>query len=559
MRLIGSRVGWGIAVLIALASPDLARAETARGTITELNAQRRTFKLKVDTTHLLTCTLKPEAEISLLERRLKLVDVHVGDRAEITFERLGETTLVSKLVVQPRAVARDGPTAAPAAPMEPRPLASTTRAMIMAPTRSATASLPTRALPMPLDSPSGGASKGLVEDAGKYWRQKAFFATDRAPIGAGGGFPWQPLIMLAAVCLVATIILWLLARFSASTTLRRLPAYGFVAALAMLLTTFCGWWFSPTPSDLAEGVTFGKSFGSDVSYGYGWISIPKKRDAGDMPRPSILRGELKPNPERHVAFLENHPLAGPAWLAELREALRPLPKKEIFVFIHGYSVGFEDAMRRTGQLAFDLGLTGPAVLFSWPSQGGLMPYTVDENYADIATDHFQKVLDDLANQTGAETIHLLAHSMGNRVLAEALARFVDQRTTWLPAKLGEIVLAAPDVDRDKFRNHYHSRLTAAGKRLTLYASANDRALEASRVVHGNARAGDAGDSLLVLEKMDSIDVTRVDSGFLGHSYYGDEPQLLKDIRSILGGSKPEQRAWLKEFLRQNAAYWEMAP
>ena len=36
-------------------------------------------------------------------------------------------------------------------------------------------------------------------------------------------------------------------------------------------------------------------------------------------------------------------------------------------------------MRRTAQIAYDLKFEGAPIVYSWPSQEGLLSYTVDEN------------------------------------------------------------------------------------------------------------------------------------------------------------------------------------
>jgi len=70
-------------------------------------------------------------------------------------------------------------------------------------------------------------------------------------------------------------------------------------------------------------------------------------------------------------------------------------KPGVLLFVHGYNVSFEDAARRTGQLAYDLGFEGPTVFFSWPSRGSVTAYT---RRADRAVGHpdLKSVLSDLA-------------------------------------------------------------------------------------------------------------------------------------------------------------------
>jgi len=70
-------------------------------------------------------------------------------------------------------------------------------------------------------------------------------------------------------------------------------------------------------------------------------------------------------------------------------------------------------------------------------------------------------------------------------------------------------------------------------RLTLYASSLDKALVASRKIHRYARAGDAGDDIVIVEGLDSIDASAVDTSLLGHSYFGDNRSVISDIYNLL--------------------------
>lgn len=533
-------------ILMAMVPASLA-AETAKGFVTKLDAAARTVELRTEDGAKTLFTLKPDAELLFRDRKIRFDEVRTGDRVEVTYENVAGKKLAAKLVIVERPFRAMADSPSRSAPTTPRPAPRPARPLI-------------RTMPSSATPPESGEGSRLLmrEDAGAFWRQRAYYATDRKPLGSlGRPFPMLFFLLVSLGLGGLGLVGWLV---GGQERWKRIRSWGGVAILVALtiagMALFSAWWQGPT-SDLPGGVSFGKERSDELRFGQAWVSIPKTHETGELERPSVLRLEFKPDPAKHIALLENQALSRPDWLLELAAAVANSPRREIFVFIHGYNVNFEDALRRTGQLAFDLQLEGPAVLFSWPSQAGVAPYTVDENYADLATDHFQSVLQDLANETGAATVHVLAHSMGNRVLAETLARLADQKAAWLPRKLGEIVMAAPDVDRDKFRVRYHPLLKDAGRRLTLYASAKDRALLASRFVHGNPRAGDAGPNLLILEKMDSIDVSKVDTSFLGHSYYGDRPELIDDLRSILDGASPPQRDWLIRQLMENLPYWEM--
>ena len=202
--------------------------------------------------------------------------------------------------------------------------------------------------------------------------------------------------------------------------------------------------------------------------------------------------------------------------------------------MHGYNVTFEDAARCTAQIAYDLKFDGAPIFFSWPSQGEILQYAVDETNVTWTAPHLMQFLTDVAEQSGAEQIHLIAHSMGNRALTSVLR---DLSLTHKSSKpmFDEVVLTAPDIDAEVFINDIAPAVVKTAQRVTLYASSNDEALIMSKKVHGYARAGDSGSQLVVVPGVDTVDVSAVDTSLLGHNYYGDNSSVLADIFELLHG------------------------
>lgn len=54
------------------------------------------------------------------------------------------------------------------------------------------------------------------------------------------------------------------------------------------------------------------------------------------------------------------------------------------VFVHGFNTSFDDAVLRTAQLGFDLGIGQGIGLFSWPSKGDFRSYLADEANAEAS-------------------------------------------------------------------------------------------------------------------------------------------------------------------------------
>ena len=269
--------------------------------------------------------------------------------------------------------------------------------------------------------------------------------------------------------------------------------------------------------------------GLALETGLAQVSIPPHHVVGEVERPSVWRGDLFEDPQAHMVVHGIVPQAEDAWFATLRDVVAGSDAQDAFVFVHGYNVTFEEALLRTAQIAYDLKFRGAPICFSWPSQGGVAEYTVDEANVRWATSHLERFLLALKARSGAARIHLIAHSMGNRALTETLQRL---RATLKPGQtlFHEIVLAAPDVDADTFRDDLAPALLPTANRVTLYASSRDAALQLSRKVHGYPRAGEAGDGLVVVPGLETVDVSEVSGS---HSYIGNNGRVLDDLGALL--------------------------
>jgi esterase/lipase superfamily enzyme len=272
-----------------------------------------------------------------------------------------------------------------------------------------------------------------------------------------------------------------------------------------------------------------------LEYGECEVSIPDTHVMGGMESPSLLRFEFRPDPQKHIVLWKTTSIEEEAFYEKVRASVAQSEMKDAFVFIHGYNVSFEDAARRTGQFAYDLKFVGAPIFYSWPSNGSFADYIKDENNIIWSTPHFETFLDSLSQRIGAERIHIIAHSMGNRAVCEALRALSYDPN--LQLKLTHLVLAAPDIDAGTF-SELAATLQKHSARVTLYESSNDKALMASKKLHGNPRAGEP---LLVMAGMDTIDASAVDTDFLGHSYWCEEWVVMSDIHSMLDTDQPAAR------------------
>lgn len=280
-----------------------------------------------------------------------------------------------------------------------------------------------------------------------------------------------------------------------------------------------------------------------LSIGYCDVSIPFNHVEGNIERPKIWKFEFRENPKKHVVLLSVQPTDTATFLAGVHDTLDKTQSREAFIFVHGYNVDFESAAHRTAQIAHDLKFDGVPMMFSWPAKGNLEDYTVDEVTSNWSKpDAFRFILA-MAKFAKAERIHVIAHSMGNRVLTGALDRLSDKVSEGKSPKINQVILTAPDIDAQTFHDDIAPRIVPASERITVYASANDKALKASKFIHGNTRLGLTGRhlSLIASKGIDVVDASEVDTSLFGHSYYGDNVTVLDDIQLVLRGNHCKSR------------------
>jgi len=301
--------------------------------------------------------------------------------------------------------------------------------------------------------------------------------------------------------------------------------------------------------DIKPALYYGKARG-DLQYGYLDVTIPqlhKEAELETQPRWTELLLDASEARRRFVLLEKVMPLAKDAFVTALQAEVKAAPSKDVFIFVHGFNNTFEDAARRAAQLTYDLDFDGTPLLYSWPSQGSPTAYAVDEAAVGISGRKMADFLDTVVNQSGAARIHILAHSMGNRALLEALQTYLAKRA---PEKrqhiFGQIVFTAPDVDRDYFMDAIEP-LRISADRITLYASSNDYALRSSQFLHGAPRAGTAGDVIIRLAGLDTIDMSAVPADALGHSYFAANAGTIFDIfRLLWRGDPPPQRCGMSD-------------
>jgi esterase/lipase superfamily enzyme len=294
------------------------------------------------------------------------------------------------------------------------------------------------------------------------------------------------------------------------------------------------------------GDRYGPEDGDSLQFAAVSVNVPsyRVRGTGDLPRPSALRDNplaYRPDPQRDFFVTSTIPVDSARFVQRLAADLATTRSRDLLIFVHGYNVSFEDAAVRAAQVVADLNFDGSVILFSWPSAASVAAYVRDQQSARNTGYQLLRLLRNHAVAAHPDRIHVLAHSMGAEVFGKAMTLAAPGDST---PRLAEVVLAAPDVDARVFKREILPRLSPHAARITMYASTDDDALRASRLVNGAGRLGLGGDSLVVIDGMDTIDASRVTADVLGHTLFGNQG-FLADLAVLLAdGTSPAERRLL---------------
>lgn len=298
------------------------------------------------------------------------------------------------------------------------------------------------------------------------------------------------------------------------------------------------------------GVAYGAHREKDggVHYGYCDVSIPPTHSVGEIERP-LLGGE---DEMQHVMLRRNEELKEDAFFKQVRQVLaeRAADERNCFIFVHGYNVTFEKAAMRTAQIHYDLNFRGVPMFYSWPSRANVRSYFSDRNEIFYSYEHIMRFLLATAERVDAKRVHVIAHSMGADAVSRAILAMGERGKIF-----DQIILAAPDIDADVFRDQVQPRMQQLANRTTLYCSRNDWALHASYAFNDSARLGDSSRGIFVADGMDTVDASEIDTDLLGHSYYGDCLKLLNDVQLVIEKNLPPPERRLTSRDMEKLKYW----
>jgi esterase/lipase superfamily enzyme len=278
--------------------------------------------------------------------------------------------------------------------------------------------------------------------------------------------------------------------------------------------------------------------GGKARYSLDYISIPPDHKPGAIERPGF--GGADPN--HHFAVTSRSQLDEDEFREQLAAHLsgRIGVNRDVLVYVHGFNTSLDEARFRLAQLAVDTKFGGVPVLFTWPSKAALLAYGADKESATASRDAYLALLEELAATPGVGRIHILAHSMGTWLTMETLREAALAGAPDLHGKLGNVMLAAPDIDLSVFKQQI-ARLDPS--HFSIYVSKDDRALQISSSLNGDRRLGsldpfsDHDRDLVERLGVGVFDISHLSSNLIGHDNYG-APQVVRQIGARIEKAHP---------------------
>jgi len=260
---------------------------------------------------------------------------------------------------------------------------------------------------------------------------------------------------------------------------------------------------------------------------------------------------------------------------------------DVIVYIHGFNNSWDDCVG--GALSLQalinsyqsLGKMVIVVLFSWPSQKGLIPfysywsdraaakasgYAVGRGFLRLR-DFLNRLYAEVRNGTDAlcgQSIHLLCHSMGNFALQNALERIEEfTLTPGLPRVFENIFMCSPAVaDTVLESGQPMERLNELTRSISVYYNRDDKAIiigDTTKSTEELLGHNGCAHPYLLHSKVNQIDCTGIVPGGLfdtKHGYFllGD---INRDIAQTIAGVMQNDKNRMRDPNSELPNTWKM--
>jgi len=265
-----------------------------------------------------------------------------------------------------------------------------------------------------------------------------------------------------------------------------------------------------------------------------------------------------------------------AFVSQLRPLVENSPHRGLLVIVHGFREAFPSALRKTGFLGHILDINSPVLVFDWPGNQGssLRGYRRARTVAEESGAELAETLKLIINEVEPDRLWLIANSMGGQVVADAFGLlYADASLADAQTEIEDVVLTAPDVDHEEFNQQFKQEIAALTTNLTVYVSANDRALLMSRIINRGRRIGEStldtmnpdqfDEAAQVFELVDAdselvtlIDVTPINRTRNFHNFSLETPEFFDDLYLRLTNEEtPNSRGQYQIQTPDGRVYW----
>ena len=246
--------------------------------------------------------------------------------------------------------------------------------------------------------------------------------------------------------------------------------------------------------------------------------------------------------------------------AEIRERLAHSRSNDVYIYVHGYKVNFENPLLVASELWHFLGYNGAFIAYSWPTKFSIWAYVADLENARASARYLRTLILDIAKMPEVDKIHVIGYSAGTRLVSRMLADLgmygfrLTKEEIYDRVKLGNVILIGSDVDRNILTGYLIDGALRIPDALTIYQSQEDGALNMSKKVFRLERSGQVvldrpmtPESAQFFEdhpELRMIDVTNAEGGTegSGHSYFRTSPWVSSDIlMTLMYDLSPEER------------------
>ncbi|MDJ0938463.1 MAG: alpha/beta hydrolase [Woeseiaceae bacterium] len=268
------------------------------------------------------------------------------------------------------------------------------------------------------------------------------------------------------------------------------------------------------------------------------------------------------------------PEAGDRFAEELNKRLKRTELKDVFIYVHGYKVNFENPVLVASELWHFLGYNGVMIAYAWPATFNFTAYFSDIEDATQSSRNLRSLLLHISQNTDAERIHLIGYSTGTRLVSRTVADLgmyaygLDPEVVDEALNIGNVLLVGSDMDRAILAGYLIDGTMDVVDSFTIYQSAADKTLNMSKFVFGKERSGQKIDrerdeaaieylrehpAIRIIDISHAADIKQNN----GHSYFRSSPWVSSDVLMTLRYNlDPASRGLV---LDADGVSWEFPP